>query len=90
MNLQNITQQYLKIFPGDFSGNPQQRQTPKVLFSTVETVGFDHPEIIIFNEKLSDEIGLGKFQKNDFNFLYIIILLANRTNFTIFLETFEA
>lgn len=69
MNLQNITQQYLKIFPGDFSGNPQQRQTPKVLFSTVETVGFDHPEIIIFNEKLSDEIGLGKFQKNDFNFL---------------------
>ena len=28
MNLDKITQRYLELFPGDFSGNPVQRQTP--------------------------------------------------------------
>ena len=69
MNLQNITQQYLKFFPGDFSGNTSQRQTPKVLFSSVKPVGFNNPELILFNGKLSEEIGLGMFEENDLNFL---------------------
>ena len=65
MNLHKITQQYLTTFPGDFSGNPMQRQTPKVLFATTEIVGFQNPEIIIFNEKLSEEIGLGKIESDE-------------------------
>ncbi|MBM7418034.1 MULTISPECIES: protein adenylyltransferase SelO [Chryseobacterium] len=69
MNIDKITQPFTKIFPGDFSGNTIQRNTPKVLFSTVEPVGFENPELIIFNEKLSEEIGLGKFNEDDLNFL---------------------
>jgi uncharacterized protein YdiU (UPF0061 family) len=69
MNIDKITQPFIKIFPGDFSGNTLQRNTPKVLFSTTEPVGFENPELIIFNEKLSEEIGLGKFNGNDLNFL---------------------
>src|SRR5690606_21756848 len=69
MNVQNITQQYLKLFPGDFSGNSIQRQTPKVLFSTVKPVGFQNPELILFNDKLSEEIGLGSFNETDLDFL---------------------
>lgn len=69
MNIDKITQPFTEIFPGDFSGNTIQRNTPKVLFSTVEPVGFENPELIIFNEKLSEEIGLGKFNENYVNFL---------------------
>ncbi|MDQ0592391.1 uncharacterized protein YdiU (UPF0061 family) [Chryseobacterium ginsenosidimutans] len=69
MNIENIKQPFIKIFPGDFSGNPMQRNTPKVLFSTIEPAGFDHPKMIAFNEKLSEEIGLGKFEEKDLGFL---------------------
>ncbi|UFH30702.1 YdiU family protein [Chryseobacterium sp. C-71] len=69
MNLQNIKQPFLKHFPGDFSKNPIQRNTPKVLFSTIDPVGFDKPKLIAFNEKLSEEIGLGKLNDNDLDFL---------------------
>ncbi|MFL9834155.1 protein adenylyltransferase SelO [Chryseobacterium terrae] len=69
MNIDKITQPFTEIFPGDFSGNTIQRNIPKVLFSTVEPVGFENPELIIFNEKLSEEIGLGKFNESDLNFL---------------------
>lgn len=70
MNLDQIKQPYLKIFPGDFSGNPRQRQTPKVLFSTTEIAQFENPELIIFNEKLSEEIGMGKIEnQEDIDFL---------------------
>lgn len=69
MNLQNITQQYFNLFPGDFSENPAQRQTPKVLFAQVTPVGFDHPELLLFNEKLSNEIGLGRFEDQNLDFL---------------------
>lgn len=69
MNLKNIKQPFIEIFPGDFSGNTIQRNTPKVLFSTVDPVGFDEPKMIVFNEKLSEEIGLGKFEEKDVNFL---------------------
>jgi uncharacterized protein YdiU (UPF0061 family) len=69
MNIENIQQPFIKKFPGDFSGNTLQRNTPKVLFSTVEPVGFNSPELIAFNEKLSEAIGLGKFEDKDLNFL---------------------
>ncbi|AZB31245.1 protein adenylyltransferase SelO [Chryseobacterium balustinum] len=69
MNIDKITQPFTEIFPGDFSGNTIQRTTPKVLFSTVEPVGFENPELIIFNEKLSEEIGLGKLEEKDVDFL---------------------
>ncbi|MXS70522.1 YdiU family protein [Flavobacteriaceae bacterium W22] len=69
MNIENIKQPFIEIFPGDFSGNTMQRNTPKVLFSTVATVGFDHPELIAFNERLSEDIGLGTFHEKDLNFL---------------------
>ncbi|MBW7675452.1 protein adenylyltransferase SelO [Chryseobacterium chendengshani] len=69
MNLKNIKQPFIENFPGDFSKNPIQRNTPKVLFSTIDPVGFDDPKLIVFNEKLSEEIGLGKFDNSDLDFL---------------------
>ncbi|WP_262150411.1 protein adenylyltransferase SelO [Chryseobacterium foetidum] len=70
MNLDQIKQPFTEQFPGDFSGNTMQRQTPKMLFSIVEPSGFENPELILFNQKLSDEIGLGEFsEKSDLNFL---------------------
>lgn len=71
MNLNQITQPFLENFPGDFSGNLMQRQTPGVLFSVVEPAHFDHPQLIVFNEELSEEIGLGKIDsENDVEFLH--------------------
>lgn len=69
MKIENIKQPFIDIFPGDFSRNTMQRNTPKVLFSTTEPAGFTTPELIIFNNELSEEIGLGKFEENDLNFL---------------------
>ncbi len=45
-----------------------QRQTPDVLFSTIEPADFDKTELIDFNEELSLKIGLGKLE-NDKGFL---------------------
>lgn len=69
MNIENIQQPFIKIFPGDFSGNMMQRNTPKVLFSTVVPAGFDQPRLIAFNEKLAREAGLGNFEVEDLDFL---------------------
>ena len=70
MNLDQIQQSFIQNFPGDFSGNPMQRQTPKMLFATVNPVGFPEAELLVFNEKLSEEIGLGKIEnQNDVDFL---------------------
>ena len=70
MNLSQISQPFLKQFPGDFSGNPMQRQTPGFLFATVDLAGFKNPELLIFNEKLSEEIGLGSIEdEKDLQFL---------------------
>lgn len=75
MNLDQITQQYLEIFPGDFSNNPRQRQTPKILFATTKIAGFENPELLIFNEKLSAEIGLGTLEnEKDLQFLNAAII----------------
>ncbi len=71
MNLDQIKQPFIEIFPGDFSNNPMQRQTPKVLFSTVYPEKFPEAKLLIFNEKLSEEIGLGKIEnQHDLNFLF--------------------
>lgn len=69
MNIKNIKQPFIKIFPGDFSNNPMPRNTPKALFSTISPVEFEHPKLIAFNEMLSEEIGLGKFEEKDLAFL---------------------
>lgn len=70
MNLDKITQLYFKIFPGDFSGNPTQRQTPNFLFALNEIYGFKKSKLLHFNQKLSEEIGLGKIEnQEDIDFL---------------------
>lgn len=69
MNTSKISSPFLKKFIGDFSENLQQRQTPGVLFCTVKPAEFEHPELIDFNEKLSEEIGLGHFEAKDLDFL---------------------
>ncbi len=69
MNIEDIRQPFLKKFPGDFSNNPTQRSTPKVLFATIKPAGFEQPQLIAFNEDLSEEIGLGKFEEKDLSFL---------------------
>lgn len=69
MNIENIEQPFIKKFPGDFSGNMMQRNTPKVLFSTVSPADFERHELIVFNEKLSEEIGLGTYEEEDLDFL---------------------
>lgn len=69
MNIEQIKQPFTDIFPGDLSANPMQRNTPKVLFATVKPAGFDKPELIAFNEVLSEEIGLGKYEEKDMSFL---------------------
>ena len=69
MNIEQIKQPFTDIFPGDLSGNPMQRNTPKVLFATVKPAGFDEPELIALNEVLSEEIGLGQYEEKDLDFL---------------------
>ncbi|PWN64542.1 protein adenylyltransferase SelO [Chryseobacterium oncorhynchi] len=69
MNIERIRQPFIKKFPGDFSNNTMQRNTPKVLFSTIHPAGFDQPQLIAFNNILSEEIGLGNFEEKDLNFL---------------------
>ena len=70
MNLDQITQPYLKIFPGDFTGNTRQRQTPKVIFSTTEIMKFEKAELLSFNKNLAEEVGLGTIEDQaDVDFL---------------------
>lgn len=69
MNIERIRQPFIKKFPGDFSGNLIQRNTPKVLFATISSAGFDQPKLITFNTTLSEEIGLGAFEERDLDFL---------------------
>lgn len=78
MNLNQIKQPFIEIFPGDFSGSSEQRQTPKVLFAKTEIKGFEEPELLAFNEKLAQEIGLGKIENDqDSNFLNAASLPEN-------------
>lgn len=69
MNIEQITQPFTEIFPGDFSGNPMQRNTPKVLFAITHPAEFTHPQLIAFNHHLSEEIGLGEYEEKDLDFL---------------------
>ena len=68
MKINLITQKFTKLFPGDFSGSTMQRQTPDLMFCSVTPANFNDTELIDFNEKLSEEIGLGKLE-NDKDFL---------------------
>lgn len=78
MNLSKIKHPFTKIFPGDFSENTMQRQVKKILFTTVKPVEFKNPSLLHFNDDLSEEIGLGKFNKDeDIPFLAAQNLLEN-------------
>lgn len=76
MNLKNITQNFTQKFPGDFSENTMQRQTPEVLFCFIKPAKFDNTKLIDFNENLSVEIGLGALE-NDKDFLVAQNLPSN-------------
>jgi len=70
MKLDKITQRYISLFPGDFSGNTSQRQTPGVLFTQNEIYGFKKAQLLHYNEALANEIGLGNaVSQEDFDFL---------------------
>ena len=76
MNLKNINQNFTQKFPGDFSENTMQRQTPEVLFCFIKPAEFDNTKLIDFNENLSIEIGLGALE-NDKDFLVAQNLPSN-------------
>lgn len=83
MNLDKITQRYLEIFPGDFSGNPAQRQTPNFLFALTEIYGFKKAQLLHFNESLAKEIGLGEIEnQQDKEFLNATQLPKNLKTFS--------
>ena len=50
MNLDKITQRYFDLFPGDFSGNPVQRQTPNFFFALTDIYGFKKAQLLHFKE----------------------------------------
>ncbi len=59
MNTEKIQQPFKDVFPGDLSLNTMQRQTPHVLFCDVVPEKFPKAELLLFNDKLSEETGLG-------------------------------
>ena len=69
MNVKDIKHPFTDRFPGDFSGNTMQRQTKNIVFTTVKPVEFSDYSLLHFNENLAEEIGLGKFDKEDVSFL---------------------
>lgn len=69
MNLSEIKHPFIDSFPGDLSGNTMQRQTKKILFTTVIPSEFPEPSLIHFNKDLADEIGLGAYIDQDLQFL---------------------
>ena len=64
MQLSHITQPFLERFPGDTSGNTQQRQTPGVLYCTVKPDDFEQVTLLAFNQKLAERIGLGSLAED--------------------------
>ena len=83
MNLDKITQRYFDLFPGDFSGNPVQRQTPNFFFALTDIYGFKKAQLLHFNENLAEEIGLGKIEnQEDTDFLNATKLPENVKTFS--------
>ena len=83
MNLDKITQRYFDLFPGDFSGNPVQRQTPNFFFALTDIYGFKKAQLLHFNESLAEEIGLGKIEnQEDTDFLNATKLPENVKTFS--------
>lgn len=70
MNLNKIKSNFINVFPGDTTENLSQRQTPGFLFAVVKPEQFDDIKVVSFNDKLSEEIGLGKLESDkDADFL---------------------
>ena len=80
MNLDKITQIYLELFPGDFSGNPAQRQTPNFFFAVTDIYGFKKAQLLHFNENLSEEIGFGKIENQTKTLLMKAVTLPPDTD----------
>lgn len=68
MNIQNITQPFIKQFSGDLSLDARQRQTPGFLYALVKPMDFPNSSLLHFNSNLSNEIGMGELD-GDFDFL---------------------
>lgn len=68
MNIDKITQRFFR-FPGDETMNPYPRQTPNVLYARVKPQIFPNPKLLVFNKKLSEEIGLGTYTEKYLPFL---------------------
>ncbi len=69
MNIQKITQNFTTHFPGDISRNLYSRQTPGYLYCLVEPADFTCVSLILFNNDLAAEIGLGDYKDADLPFL---------------------
>ena len=50
--------EFVEQFPGDHSGEKRSRQTPGVLYSTVQPTPVRSPELIAWSEELASELGL--------------------------------
>ncbi len=70
MNISKITQNFVESFPGDLSKDVTSRQTPGVLYSLVEPFECPNPSLVLFNDKLSKDIGLGSIDDKDKDFLF--------------------
>jgi hypothetical protein len=53
-----LSRNFLEIFPTTYA-----EKYSKGFISTIKPAGFDKPELIAFNEPLSEEIGLGRFEE---------------------------
>ena len=69
MNINDITQRFTTLFPGDKTFNTHQRNTPNVLYALVNPAHFENIELVGYNQELSNRIGLGKFKEEDLAFL---------------------
>ena len=69
MNLDQITQRYLSLFPTDNSYRTEQRSVPQYLACTVHPAEFPAPKLVFFNKKLSQDLGLGQYISEDLDFL---------------------
>lgn len=64
MSIPNFTYDFLEEFPGDKSFNNFPRQTPGMLYALVEPAEFPHVELIHFNDKLGENLGITKDETN--------------------------
>ncbi len=83
MNLDKITQRYLELFPGRFFRKSYTKTNAQFLFALTDIYGFKKAQLLHFNENLSEEIGLGKFEnQEDTDFLNATKLPENVKTFS--------